>query len=231
LRRGSIEVIPHPSYLGAYPEPPSRETARAELGVSESATMFLCFGGLRRYKGAEIVLDAFDLLQAPDAILMMAGLPVDKDLEERIHRAAARDHRIRFLLELVPEKRVPTLFAAADVAVLPRGDGGTSGALILALGMGVPIIAAESQNVTATTKGGTAAWLFRPGDAESLRACIESAVLNPEMRIEKTHGAAQLGPTLGMSPDDRVRAARAIRGDATPKRARRFGLRRNANRG
>ena len=34
--------------------------------------------------------------------------------------------------------RVSELFAASDAAICPRQDGGTSGALILALSMGVP---------------------------------------------------------------------------------------------
>ena len=36
---------------------------------------------------------------------------------------------------------MPDLFAAADVAVLPRGDGGTSSSLVLALDMGLPVVA------------------------------------------------------------------------------------------
>ena len=52
--------------------------------------------------------------------------------------AAAADERIKPLLEFIPDERVSELFAASDAAVCPRQDGGTSGALILALSMGVP---------------------------------------------------------------------------------------------
>ena len=47
------------------------------------------------------------------------------------------------LLEFVPEERVAELFHACDAAVLPTGEAGTSGSLILALSMGLPVVAAD----------------------------------------------------------------------------------------
>src|SRR3954469_17248791 len=39
-----IRVVPHPSYLGAYPEGRSRADVRAELGIPASAFTFMLFG-------------------------------------------------------------------------------------------------------------------------------------------------------------------------------------------
>jgi beta-1,4-mannosyltransferase len=213
ISRNAIHVVPHPSYVGAYPELPAPEVARSELCVSKASVVFLCFGGVRGYKNIDVLLDAFASLRVVDAALVIAGLPADKKLARRIRTAADCDCRIRPLLQLVSEQDVPKLFAASDVAVLPRGDGGTSGALILAVGMGVPVIAAKMPANEAITHGDTAAWLFLPDDRVSLRACLASAAMDPETRRRKAAGARRLSPTLGWDHNSRVRTARIIRGE------------------
>src|SRR5207302_523112 len=73
----------------------------------------------------------------------------------------------------VPDDRVSGLHEACDVAVLPRSDGGTSGALVLALSLGLPVVAAAVPAYEELTRRGELGWHFAPGDAASLRAAIE----------------------------------------------------------
>jgi beta-1,4-mannosyltransferase len=170
-----IEVVPHASYIGVYPAGRPREAVRAELGVSSESFTFLFFGHIRAYKGVQLLLAAFAQADLPDATLVMAGLPIDASSAEAVQGAAACDRRIKPLLEFVPDERVAELFAACDAAVLPRGDGGTSGALVLALSLGVPVVAARVPDYEEITGGEDAAWLFDVGDATSLAAALEAA--------------------------------------------------------
>jgi beta-1,4-mannosyltransferase len=169
-----VAVVPHGSYVGVYPEGRGRDAVRAELGLDPDTTAFLAFGDLRAYKAVEVLLDAFRIAPLDDAVLLVAG-------SDRVGRGAAvvaaaeADPRIRPLLGFVPDARVGELFAAADVAVVARGDGGTSGSLILALSMAVPVVAARQPAYERLTADGAAGWLFEPGDAESLGAALAEA--------------------------------------------------------
>ena len=80
-----------------------------------------------------MLLDGFAAATAPNLSLVIAGLPLDGPSAELVTAHARRDERIRPLLGFVPDEAVAELFDAADAAIVSRGDGGTSGALILVL--------------------------------------------------------------------------------------------------
>jgi beta-1,4-mannosyltransferase len=138
-----LEIVPHGSYIGVYPEGRPRAEVRRALGIAEGAFVFLCFGELRAYKEVDSLLRAFRAAALPDAVLVVAGTVVNDEQAAAVRQAAEADARIRPLLEPVPDEGVTELFGAADAAVLTRRDGGTSGALILALSFGVPVVAAR----------------------------------------------------------------------------------------
>lgn len=185
-----VVVVPHSSYVGAYPDGRSRSEVRAELGLSEQTFVFLLFGHVTVYKQVEWFVEAFRQAELPDAALVVAGLVMHEESGEAVRGAAAADARIKPLLEFIPDERVSELFAASDAAVCPRQDGGTSGALILALSMGVPGIVAAVPNYEAITAGDEAAWLYEPYDLGSVVAALERAAGNPRAGAEK--GAAGL---------------------------------------
>jgi beta-1,4-mannosyltransferase len=174
-------LVAHGSYVGVYPTGRSRAEVRAELGLPEDAFVLLSFGHLRRYKGLDLLLGAFSSTDdsLPDAQLVLAGLAVDGAEGEAVTAAAERDARVVPLLGFVPDERVAELFGAADVVVLPRGDGGTSGALILALSLGRPVVAADVPVYSELLGEPPAGWLFAPGEAEALGAAIRRAAEAP----------------------------------------------------
>lgn len=169
-----VEVVPHGPYVGVYPDGRGRGAVREELALDARTTVFLAFGDLRAYKAVEVLLEAFQTARLDDAALLVAGSDrAGRGVE--VTAAAEADPRIRPLLGFVPDSRVAELYAAADVAVVARGDGGTSGSLILALSMGVPVVAARRPAYEALTDSGRAGWLFEPGDPESLGSALVAA--------------------------------------------------------
>ena len=209
-------MAPHPGHGDAYGVGRPRAVVRRELGLAERSTVFLCFGSLRAYKNVDVLLDAFAGLAAEDVALIIAGLPHTAEIGHRLRGAAAADPRITARLELIPATDVADLFAAADVAVLPRGDGGSSGAIILALEMGVPVIAAKLPANEAITRGEDAGWLFSPGDSVSLHQYLAVAATDREALEEKRAGVQHIRSMLGWGRDERVRTALVIRGDQSP---------------
>lgn len=139
---GRLAVCPHPHYLEAYPPPPPRAEARARLGLPEDRRVFLFFGRIRPYKGLLEVMDSFGGGELPGSpLLLVAGKAHDRRLRLRLKRRAKRRRDVRLLYGRVDPADVGALLAAADVALLPYRDVLTSGAALLFLGAGLPVVA------------------------------------------------------------------------------------------
>ena len=184
-----IEVVPHGSYVGFYPPGRTREEVRAELGIASEAFAFLCFGQIRGYKDIELVLEAFAALERPDVALVVAGRPWEQWLRAGIEAAAGRDRRIVTLLRFLPEERVAELYGACDAAVVARRDGWTSGSVVLALSLGVPVVAARLPAYEELLGGDSVGWLFTPGDAGSLSVTLAEAARDPDSATRKAAAA------------------------------------------
>ncbi len=185
-----IDVVPHGSYLGIYPPGRPRAEVRRELGIAPDAFTFLCFGALRPDKAIHLVLEAFRTIDDPGVALIVAGGIEDGTSARAVTAAAAADARVRAMLDRVPHDGVRELFEATDAAVLGRSEVWTSGSMILALSLGVPVIAAELPPYDGLLRGDAAGWLFEPGDVESLRDTMLRAAADPARA--KAKGAAAL---------------------------------------
>ncbi len=175
----SVEIVAHGSYIGVYPPGRPRAAVRAALGIASNAFAFLCFGSLRREKSLDLVLEAFRSIPDPSVVLVIAGRVEDEVAVQSVKEAARLDLRIKPLLELVPPAEVAELFAAVDAAVVARDRALTSGSLILALSLGVPVVASRLPPYEELLAGDAAGWLFEPGDVSSLRHALRNAALEP----------------------------------------------------
>ena len=217
-----IEIVPHGSYVGAYPSGRGRSDVRRELGVDPEAFMLLCFGHLRRHKRLETLLEAFSWLQSDRLALVIAGElawrvrhPGD-EWEERIvarlEHAADSDPRVSCMLGFVPANRVAELHAAADAAVFARDDGWTSGSLILAMSQGLPAIVARRPAYVDLTQGEAAGWLFEPGDVDSLAQAMSRAAADLDESRRRGREARRLAERMQWE-DAATRLAPLLRGD------------------
>lgn len=189
FRAAKIHVIPHGSYVGVYPTGRPREAVRTALGIDRSAFVFLSFGNIRAYKDLELVVEAFGECAAPHAVLIVAGAPMDEAARRAVLAAAELDRRIKPRLGFVPKERVAELFHASDAAIIGRGDGGTSGSLILAMSLGLPTVASDTPAYRELLGADAAGWLYGRGDRVSLAAALTLAVRDPAATAK---GAAAL---------------------------------------
>jgi len=136
-----LECIPHGHFVGAYPDDVDRAAARQALGIAENAgPVFVHFGQIRPYKGVWELLDAFERLELPDAVLIIAGRPWDAATAAALGERAERDPRVRLFPGFVPDARIQYYMRAADAAVLPYRDILTSGTAMLAMSFGRTVI-------------------------------------------------------------------------------------------
>jgi glycosyltransferase involved in cell wall biosynthesis len=144
--------VPHPSYVGTYPDFVTREQARSELRVNHGDDfVLLLFGALAEYKGVEQLQDAFE--QLADAglprtpRLLIAGGSNDERTERALRVWAADRRDVVVVPKRVPVEDVQFFFRAADLVVLPYRRGLNSGAALLALSFGVPILASMTSGL------------------------------------------------------------------------------------
>jgi beta-1,4-mannosyltransferase len=202
-------IVPHGSYVGVYPPGRARGDVRRDLGIAPGALAFLCFGSLRAYKDVSFLLGAFGGADLPDAALVVAGPVGDNGVAQDVRDAACADPRVKPILGFMPDEAVAEHYAAADVAVVARNDGGTSGAVILALSMGVPIVAPHRPAYAELLGEERAGWLYEPGDAASLSAALERAAAGDHRA--KGKAARQRAEALDWG-DIAVRTAALMRG-------------------
>jgi beta-1,4-mannosyltransferase len=173
-RRRGVFVIPHGSYAGYYPDDITPAEARRRLGLEADAFVYLNLGGLRPYKGVEELMRAFAALPAARLRLVIAGHPHEPDYAARLRALAAGDERIRLFLEHVPDARVQVYLRAADVCVFPYRQATTSGAAILALTFGRPIVAPALGPFPALVAQ-SAGVVHAPDDPDGLRQALRQA--------------------------------------------------------
>lgn len=170
-----LRVVPHGSYVGAYPAGPGRGAARASLGLPAEGRVFLFLGQIRGYKGVDDLIAAFRSVGEPAARLVIAGRAVTEALEVSIREAATPDPRIALRLGFVPDAEMGVLLDAADAVVLPFRDILTSGSAILAMSFGRPIVAPRIGCLPELVDA-DAAILYPPGAdgalADALRAAL-----------------------------------------------------------
>lgn len=135
--------IPHPSYLGVYPDAVDRSDARSALGIPESRTVVLLHGALREYKGLDALADGFLAARehGADLHLLVAGRPgAGFDAAAFQRRFEGRDD-VTVHADHVPINEVQLWHRAADVLAMPYRAGLNSGALQLAATFGLPVVA------------------------------------------------------------------------------------------
>ena len=143
LPAGRTVVIPHSNYNGVYPDAADRDLARARLGVQPDDVALLVLGAVRRYKGMDRLLEAFDraVRREPRLVLIVAGKTDPSEELAEIEEALAAHPRVMANLnEILPED-LQYLYKASDAAVIPHRRVLNSGALLLAYTFGVPVVA------------------------------------------------------------------------------------------
>ena len=165
-----------------------RTTVRSSLGLLEEHEVILTVGRQEFQKGHEHLIQAFaHVLEGhPRARLVIAG--------REGHASAALATQIDQLqigaraLILGHREDVADVMAASDLFVFPSIYEGLGGALIEALGMGMPIVASDIPALREVVREGVNADLVPPGDPVALAEAISRLLSDPN-RLRR-YGAA-----------------------------------------
>ncbi|HEX8170542.1 MAG TPA: glycosyltransferase family 4 protein [Thermoanaerobaculia bacterium] len=147
---------------------PSRGDARAQLGLRGNVALF--FGHVRPFKGLDIALRAWPLLQR-EVTLLVAGEAWFGAAEE--YRRLAGD-RVRFDFRFIPDAEIATYFAACDVVLAPYRIEAQSGVALTAFHFARPVIATRVGGLPEIIEEGRNGMLVPPEDPAALARAVDA---------------------------------------------------------
>jgi glycosyltransferase involved in cell wall biosynthesis len=164
-------VISHP----VFPSDPPR---------ADDGRTLLCFGIIRPYKGLGDAIAALE--QVEGARLVVAGDPLEP---VNGYRARAGD-RAEWRLGYLAEKEVERAFSDATVALFPyRPELDQSGALLQALGAGVPAVAYDVGGIAEPVRRFGAGRVVPAGDIDAFAEAVRELLRDPEALAAARAGA------------------------------------------
>ncbi|MBJ7454342.1 MAG: glycosyltransferase [Blastococcus sp.] len=163
------------------------------------------FGLVRRYKGVDLLVDAFEGTRDTEGLtLRIAGNPSSDELAGVLRAAAEQDGRISLALEYLSDPDLVTEVSAAELVVLPYREMHNSGGALTALSLDTPVLVPDNEANRGLSDEVGPGWVHRysgaltaehlTGALEALRAAPPAAA--PDLgrrdwsRVGEAHVAA-----------------------------------------
>ena len=184
LARVPTVVVPHGHYRDYYTAPPEAAVLRKELKLDHRPVL-LCFGLIRPYKNLPSIIRAWRQLPEPRPQLVIAGRPMDSEIAEVVKKEAGDSEDVHLLLRFIHSDEVPTIFAIADVVLMPyvARSALNSGVAHLALSLSRPAVLnyTPANQDLCDVFGGEWVWLCDGTPEDVLRtALVAAAATRPE---------------------------------------------------
>ncbi len=171
-----VHILPHLALTNAFhheTRPPN--ALRQHLDLPLDKPVFLFLGNFQKYKGLDILLEAFGLAlqKNPHIHLLVAGYA--QNPSELLASSALQQYpeKISLKLGFVPTDEVGNYHLAADAVILPYRHIYQSGALLTAMGFSRAIIATKVGSFPETIDGN--GWLVPPENPAALADAILEA--------------------------------------------------------
>ena len=138
------KLVSHPLYDN-FGSIVSKEDARKKLGINKEDKVILFFGFIRKYKGMDILLEAFKILNmgkvVPNLKLMIAGEFYDdeKKYSELLNDSSIKENLILHT-QFIADKEVKYFLCASDCVIQPYRSATQSGVTPLAYHFEIPMI-------------------------------------------------------------------------------------------
>jgi len=140
----------------------------------------LFFGLIRKYKGVDTLIKAFDDLDNPDKELFIIG-------ENWDNIPIPIRHNIHYINRYVPDDDVDFYFSQADVLVLPYTRSSSSGVAAIAIHYGIPIIASDIDGLREQLYDYEGVFWVTPEDTTQIVKHLETIASKPGIRYPVPH--------------------------------------------
>jgi len=179
----SAHVLVHPHGILDY-------YTRYAPSKTQRGKTILFFGELRRNKGCDILLRAFELLELSDWHVIVAGRGEGLDDERAL--MVRLGERLDFRPRFISDAETADLFSRAGIVVLPYRHGSQSGVLTIAAAFGCPVIATRAGSLTEFVQHGKQIFFVEPENETDLRQGLLTLAQNESLRTELGRGLNEL---------------------------------------
>lgn len=173
-------VIPHGHYRDWFATAPAAAPEPGRL---------LFFGLIRPMKNVDGLVRAFAAVPDPQLSLHVVGDPRPVVLRDAIIASAAGDDRVALRFDYVGDGALAAEIRAAQLVVLPYREMGSSGAVLLALSLGRPVLVPDTASMRSLADEVGPEWVRRyPGelDADAIAHAVAAVA---ELRGEPALGS------------------------------------------
>jgi glycosyltransferase involved in cell wall biosynthesis len=149
-------------------------------GTRSAKPLFAYVGRLKRYKGVDLILQAFSRLDRPDARLSIAGAGDYRDHLEQLAAALGISNRVRFLGFISAEEKRDLLRKSwATVFASPKEGWGLTN--LESQASGTPVIASDSPGLRESLQPDKTGMLVGLGEPAALASAMRRFVDTPSL--------------------------------------------------
>ncbi|UJG44376.1 MAG: glycosyltransferase [Candidatus Heimdallarchaeum endolithica] len=173
-----IQVVPHLTTT-TYSLIDKNE-ARNRLNLPNNSIVLVYFGLIRKYKGVNLLVKAFDQLEISSLekpLLVVAGEIWDP-LEKRTYEIINKNENIILIDKYLTDKEIESLISVADCFILPYTRASQSGVLSIIHNTGKPVILSNINEFKEASKNYFNSIFFKKNDIANLKSKIEFFVKN-----------------------------------------------------
>ena len=170
--------------------------AKAEATRRDPRVTLLLFGWIKPYKGTDVLLRA--LAKLPTALrqavrLRIVGRPQMpmEPLFALVDELGIRE-QVEFDLRFIGDAEIPSVLDQTDIQVFPYREIDASGALMLAIAAGRPIVASNIGLFAELLEDGRHGALVEPGDPDALAAALAPLIADRSRRVAADHEVGAL---------------------------------------
>lgn len=162
--------IEHGNWINFYPNQIDLTQARKQLTVRPDVFIYLFIGICKEYKNLIHLVETFQGIKG-DSMLLIAGKFQSVRFFRQVADAAKKDNRIRINNGFIEDQNLQIYLNACDMVVLPYAESLTSGAAMLAISFGKPVIAPRQGSLIEMVPP-SCGFLYDPNDPDGLKNAI-----------------------------------------------------------
>jgi glycosyltransferase involved in cell wall biosynthesis len=144
---------------------------RLEFGFKEDSLVLLFFGYVRKYKGLDILIEAFPKILSlnPKARLLIVGefYDIPSEYFELLRKLNIED-KVKVVNQFVPNEDVAKYYQVSDLVILPYRSATQSGILNVAYGFYKPVIVTDVGGLAEFVDEGKTGFVVKPNSPDAI---------------------------------------------------------------
>jgi N-acetyl-alpha-D-glucosaminyl L-malate synthase BshA len=176
-----IFVIPNGIELERFHKLPRNEM-RIKLGIKADEKIILFVGRLHPVKGVKHLIKAVNVVrQKHKAKLLLVGKGPEQDRLKKLVEQLHLEDYVKFMGP-IPNEKIPWIYAAADILVLPSLSEGFPVTILEAMASGLPIIATRVGGLPEVIEEEYNGFLVEPENPKQIAEKISLLLQNDKLR-------------------------------------------------